>query len=124
MRIAWSFDNYSFHVNPEEDSGWVVEPVVSNRVPIGGNRSRIQIGGIKSATRQISGWIYGPGSAIQYNNMRRWVRDRVVSTLTDHLGESRRAIMISFQPQAVRSASEWAAGRQAYKYTATFLALD
>lgn len=124
MRVAWSFDNYSFHVNPEEDTGWVYEPVISNRVPIGGNRSRIQIGGVKSATRQISGWIYGPGWSTQYNNMQRWVRDRVVSTLTDHLGVSKQAIMVSFQPQAIRSAQEWSKNRQVYKYTATFIALE
>ena len=124
MRVAWVFDGYQFPINPEEDSGWVFEPVVSNKVPINASRSHIQIGGVRSATRQISGWIAGPGANTQYANMSRWVRDRVVSTLTDHMGNSRRAILIDFKPQTVRSVQDWVNNRQAYKYTATFLSLS
>lgn len=123
-RTAWIFNNYSWPVNPESDTGWTTELVISNRVPIGGSRSRIQVGGLRSDVRQISGWIYGPQSQTHIQNMTNWIKNRVVATLTDHLGVSRQAMLVDFKPQLQVSPMEWRQGRQVYKYSATFLAMD
>jgi hypothetical protein len=124
MRTPWVFNNYQFPVNPEEDSGWVYETIINDRVPIGGLRSRIQHGGVKSPRRQISGWMIGGEAQTFYNNMSNWIRNRVISNLVDHNGVTRQSILIEFRPQAVLSPVEWSKGRPVYRYNATFIALD
>ena len=123
-RVGWEFESYSFAINPEEDSGWVPELVISERVAINASRSNIQIGGAKSDQRQVSGWIWGAGANEQYNKLYNWVKNRTQSTLVDHNGVSRRAILVEFKPTAVSNPREWSAGRQTWRYSARFIALD
>lgn len=123
-RVGWQFNNYSWPVNPENDSGWVFELVINEKVPINSFKSRIQIGGGKSDVRKISGWLFGPDSPQQYSNMQSWFKNRVQANLVDHLGNSRRAMLRELSAEAVMSAHEWTQGRQTWKYNAVFMALD
>lgn len=124
MRVAWSFNNYSWPVNPEEDSGWTPEIVLSERVPIGASRSKIQIGGFKSDVRTISGWCFGPQANEQYSNLYNWMKNKTQATLTDHNGVSRTAILVEFKPAAVSAPRAWADGVQYWRYSAKWIAVD
>lgn len=123
-RTPWVFDSYSFPINPEEDTGWVGELVLSERVAINSTRSNIQIGGIKSDQRQVSGWIWGEDSNEMNSRLYSWMRNRTQATLVDHNGVSRRAILVEYKPTAVRDPKEWVQGRQTWRYSARFIALD
>lgn len=120
-RTGWQFDSYTWAVNPEKDSGWVYEHAMSENLPIGASNSSLQFSAIKSGRRQISGWIWGPNAQDQYNRMRAWQLGLTTSNLIDHRGESKKAIMIKFEPELVQSVSEWQAGRQTWRYNAEFI---
>lgn len=120
-RVAWQFAGYSWSVNPEKDSGWVYEHILSEQVPIQATESDIQFGGRKSPRRQISGWIWGESSATQFAQMDNWRKNRTVGILVDHLGNSRSAIMVKFEPEAVQDIQAWNDGRQTWRYTAEFV---
>lgn len=123
-RVAWSFDGYSFSVNPEKDSDFIYEHIASDQVPINATKSNIQFGGTKSGRRQISGYIWGIGGPEQFAKMRDWQRTRKQATLTDHLGNSSSAVLIKFEPELVEDIYEWNQGRQTYRYSAEFISLD
>lgn len=121
-RVAWNFASYDWPINPEGDSGWVPgELVLSEIVPIDVYQSSIQIGGQKSARRRITGWIWGPESAVHYSKFREWYNNGIDASLTDHLGETRTARLIRFEADAVRDVHAFKAGRQTWKYTAEFI---
>ncbi len=122
-RVAWSFSSYSFPVNPEKDSGWVYEHIMGEQVPIQGTSSNIQFGGRKSPRRQISGWIWGETSNTFFAQFDNWRKNRVQGTLTDHLGNSRTAILIKFEPEAVQDIQAWNDGRQTWRYNAEFIGI-
>lgn len=121
MRVAWQFANYNFPVNPFDDSNWIFDHAMSEQVPIQGTKSTIQFGGRKSARRTIKGWIYGENSAVQYATMEGWRQNKTQGTLIDHLGNSRNAIMIKFEPEAVQDIKAWEDGRQTWRYSAEFV---
>jgi hypothetical protein len=120
-RVAWSFASYSFPINPEKDSGWVYDHVMSEQVPIQATESDIQFGGRKSPRRQVSGWIWGSSSSTFFAQFDSWRRNRTQGTLTDHLGNSRSAILVKFEPEAINDPQAWAEGRQTWRYTAEFV---
>jgi hypothetical protein len=120
-RVAWSFNGYSWPINPEEDSTWIKEHIVAETGDVGAENSNIQFGGKKSARRQVSGWIWGPGSTQLLLNMHTWHANKVRANLVDHVGESRRCILLSFSPKPVKDVKEWRQGRQTYQYNAEFI---
>lgn len=120
-RTAWSFDNYSWSVNPEKDSGFVYEDVMPESVGIGASRSTFQYGGTKSGRRQISGWLYGAGALDQYNRMRGWKNNRTKATLIDHLGNATTARFSKFDAEIIQSATEWKLGRSTWRYNAEII---
>lgn len=120
-RTAWIFNSYSWPVNPEKDTGWNAEEVEPEAVAINATRSTFQWGGRKSGRRQISGWLYGANALEQYNQMRSWKNNRVVATLTDHLGNSATARLAKFDAELTPSATEWAHGRSTWHYNAEFI---
>ena len=122
-RVAWTFDSYSWSINPDTDSDWVYEQVISEQVPVNASNSSIQFGGRKSGRRQIEGWLWGPNALTQKNKMKTWQLNRTRSTLTDHLGNAQAAILIRFEAKMVQSVSEWLSGRQTWRYTAEFIAV-
>jgi hypothetical protein len=121
-RVAWSFNGYSFPINPDDDSGWTEDEVMTENVPIGSTNSSIQFVGRKSGRRQIQGWLWGPAAATQKSTMKSWKDNRTEATLIDHTGDSQKAIMVKFEAKPVMSISEWNQGRQTYRYTAEFIA--
>lgn len=123
-RVGWQFAGFDWYVNPEKDSNWVFDHAVSEQVPIQATKSTLQFGGRKSARRQISGWIYGENSAIQYATMEGWRQNKTQGVLVDHLGNSRNAIMIKFEPEAVQDIKAWEEGRQTWRYQAEFISTD
>lgn len=120
-RVAWSFAAYEFPINPEKDSGWVYDHVMSEQVPIQATSSNIQFGGRKSPRRQVSGWIWGETSAAFFAQWDNWRRNKTQGTLTDHLGQSRTAILIKFEPEFVQDIQAWNDGRQTFRYNAEFI---
>lgn len=122
-KISWKFNNYTFPVNPDEDSGWTVNPVISEVIPIYASQGSVQVGGIGSARRRISGWIFGSNSNSFKAQFDSWMVSGTVGTLTDHLNQSRRARLIRFEPAALRDAKYVRQGIQIWKYTAEFIAV-
>lgn len=123
-RVPWNFSGYDWAINPEKDSGWTPEHVSSEQVPINAPISSIQFGGTKAARRQIQGWVWGAQGPTQYNNMVSWHRNKTNATLTDHMGNTRRCILIKLEWEWVQDIAEWNEGRQTYKYTAEFVATE
>lgn len=124
MRVAWQFNGWKWAINPETDSGWTAEEIMAEQNAINDRRSNIQFGGTKSARRQIHGWIIGPNGPVQLQKMQSWKANRTQATLRDHMGASRKAILLRFDLEFINSVTEWNAGRQAYKYNAEFIAAD
>jgi hypothetical protein len=120
-RVAWRFNNYDWPINPDEDSGWTKPDIMSETNDVNANKSSLQFGGRKSARRQISGWIWGPGSVQLHINMHSWNDNRTKATLVDHTGVSRTCMMMNFAAKPVQDVREWRSGRQTYKYTAEFI---
>lgn len=124
MRTPYVFNNYSWPVNPSDDSGWIQELVLSEQVPINASRSVIQVGAFKSATRQMSGYIWGVNAQEQYNTMLSWFQNKTQANLIDYLGITRKAILTKFEPKIVNDITAYKAGRFTFQYTAVFTALD
>jgi hypothetical protein len=120
-RVAWVFAGYSWPVNPEKDSGWIKEEVYAERNALNSTVSNIHFTAKKSARRKVSGWLFGESTAAQLTKMQSWKDNRTIGTLVDHVGGSKRCIMISFEAEPIQSVSEWKAGRQTYKYNAEFV---
>lgn len=123
-RVGWEFNGYSWAINPMTDTDWIYEHNITEGVGINAQVSTLQYGGTKSGRRRISGWIWGPNGPTQFSNMRSWQRNRTQATLTDHKGNSVRAMLVKFEPEPTQDSVEWAQGRQTYKYTAEFVALE
>ena len=120
-RTPWVFAGYEWAINPETDSGWVKEHNMAEHSPIEGTRSVLQFAGSKSARRRVTGWIWGILGPTQLTYMRAWRENKTQSTLTDHTGESRDCMLLTFEAEPARSVSELRAGRQTYRYTAEFI---
>ena len=121
MRTPWSFSGYQWHVNPNEDTGFIYEPVFNEEVPINASSSKYQYGGMKAGKREISGWLFGDHAMEQYTTMLGWLRNRTISTLTDHLGQSQRAMMVKFDVKIVNDATAYKNNRITATYSATFV---
>lgn len=124
-RVAWVFDGYAWPVNPEKDTGWLPpEDILNEANNIAATASTFQFGGIKSARRRISGWIWGPFSADHYNRMYQWKLQRKRSTLKDHEGHQKTCFLISFTTERINDPKSWAEGRPTYRYEAEFASVD
>lgn len=123
-RVPWSFDGYNFSVNPYEDSGWMSELVIAENLPINARLSTIQLGGVRSRRRRISGYIIGTKGPELYSKLDGWLRAFKQSTLRDHLGTSSKAMLVSFQPELIMDHKAWQAGRQSYRYQAEWISLQ
>lgn len=120
-RTPWNFSSYNFNINPEEDSGWVGENVEAENSPVGSSRSTIHWVARKTERRQTGGWIWGPGGATQLSNMKNWERNRTVSYLTDHTGDSRKARLRKFEAKPVQDIPEWKQGRQTWRWSGEWI---
>lgn len=108
----WSFKGTSFSVNPEEDSGWVKEEKTEEIELLDADTTVIQSSGFRSEVRTIRGWIL---SAAFYNIFQGWVGQE--GTLTDDLGNSATARLMSFEAERVRNVANWAT----WRYTARWM---
>lgn len=124
MRTPYKFNNFSFPVNPADDTGWNQELSYSEQIPIGASHSTTQIGGMKAATRQIGGHIWGPDAMQQYSTMQSWLRNKTQANFTDYLGVTRKAMMLKFDAKIVNDIAAYKNNRATWTYTAIFVALD
>lgn len=122
-RTPWKFGDYEFPINPNEDSNWSYELVLTEDVPINSSNSKFQFGGVKSPRRQTQGWLWGPNALDQYYTMLGWQRGQVQATLTDHFGQSRKAQLIKFEAKPVNDVGAYKAGRVTFQYTAEWIGL-
>jgi hypothetical protein len=122
-RVAWVFNGYSWPVNPEPDgdSGWVKESVHTEQNPLNASVSSFQFTAEKSARRQVTGWIIGPYAGEQLGRFQAWRSGRTRANLIDHMGVSKRCMLISFSAKTVNNQAEWRQGRSTYKYSAEFV---
>jgi len=123
MRIAWQFGDYQWPVNPNEDSNWTYDPVLGESVPINSSNSKFQYGGMKSPRRQVQGWLWGPQALDQYYTMLGWLRSQTQATLTDHIGQSRKAQLVKFEAKPVNDVGAFRRGEVTMQYTAEFIGL-
>lgn len=120
-RVPWVFGTYVWPINPETDTGWIVEHVFVEQNTLASAESFFQKTATRSARRRISGWIFGQ-RAVEFKNMlETWHRLSTRATLTDHLGVSRRAFVFSLSFTLVPSVSEWKQGRATWRYDAEFV---
>lgn len=124
MSNKWSFAGYTFPTNPENDTGFNKEVIYAENVPIQSNSSSIQVGGKKSSRRQISGMLFGPYSAQHLAKFEEWLENSTVSTLRDHLGRTNRAMLVSFDKEAVFNVKDIQCGRQSWRYNAEFIIIN
>lgn len=108
----WSFLGSNFETNPAEDTGWVKEEKTEEIDLLDADTTVIQSSGFRSETRRIRGWIL---SASFYNTFKGWQGQE--GTLSDDLGGSATARLVSFEAERVRNVSNW----NTYRYTATWL---
>jgi|FLYL01.1.fsa_nt_gi hypothetical protein len=120
-KVSWSFNSYTWPVNPYSDSGWVTEVTYAELQPLAGNRSLLHYVGTKAARRTISGFIVGPKAQEFYDHFQTALQSRVTGILVDHLGQSRTCRLVSFKPEVVYDRISHLNGRPAYKYTAEFV---
>lgn len=123
-RTAWQFDGYAWPTNPDEDSGWVTEPMYAEKNPLAASVSKFQFTALKSARRQVSGYLYGVHALEQRDKMDEWLRKRVQATLVDHLGGARRAVLLRFEARAVPDVRAHRDGRATFRFAAEFVALE
>lgn len=123
-RVAWQFNNYSWPVNPETDTGWVTEVVYVEHNPLQATHSVWQSLTRKSPRRKISGWIFGAQGALFKQQLEQWHRQRVVAILKDHLNDQRKAFFLSLSFSLVPSYSEWKQGRAVWRYDAELIAVS
>ncbi len=124
MRTPWRFNNYDFPTNPDDDSGWTTEPILSEKNAIASNASRFQMNGLKSSRRQIQGYFWGIKAIEQYNAFQGWLRNHTQAALTDHLGITRKAMLVRFEGKPVQDVRAYKEGRATFRFTAEFVALD
>lgn len=122
-RVAWSFNGYSFPINPEKSSGFVKDPLLAERVPIQANKSNIQRGGLKSGRIVVSGMLFGENSDSMKNMFDYWLENGTVGDLVDHQGIRVTAMLVKFDPETVRDIKAWKCGRQTWSYSAEFVAM-
>jgi len=119
--MRWSFAGYNFPVNPENDTGFNKQVVYAENVPIHAENSSIQVGGKQSGRRQVSGMLFGPYSAQHLAKFEEWLDNHTVATLRDHLGSTNKAMLISFDKEAVFNIKDIQCGRQSWRYNAEFI---
>lgn len=124
MRTPWNFDNYDFPVNPDDDSGWTTEPLLSEKNAIAATKSRFQFNGLKSSRRQTQGYFFGPSALTQRSTFETWLRSRTQANLTDHLGVTRKAMLVHFEAKPVQDVHAYQLGRATFRFTAEWVALD
>lgn len=123
-RVAWSFANYTWPINPDTDTGWVRDHIFVEQNTLQAPRSFFQKTSTRSARRRISGWIYGAQGPEFKAKLEYWHLVSTRGILVDHLGVQKRAFLISLSFTAVSSASEWKQGRQAWRYDAEFVEVE
>lgn len=124
MRTPWSFNGYSFPTNPEEDSGWTPDILITEKNSIGGSSSRFHVTGFKSDRRQTSGYFFGLNAIEQRDQFESWFRGKVQATLTDHMGVSRRAMLVKFAAKPINDVGAYRAGRATFRFEAEWIALN
>lgn len=122
-RVPWKFGSYIWPINPDTDTGWIVEQVYVEHVPLTATSSVWQHVGRKSQRRRISGWIYGPHAAVFKQQLTQWYQQRIANTLIDHMQQSQRAFFLSLSFTVVPSVSEWKQGRAVWRYDAELVAV-
>ena len=108
----WTFRGAEFVVNPMEDSGWIKEEKAEEVELLDADTTVIQSSGFRSETRTIRGWIL---SAAFYNTLKGWLGQ--TGTLTDDIGGSATARLMSFEAERVRNVADW----NTWRYTATWM---
>lgn len=90
----WSWGGTTADWNPNQDSGWNYEPVVTEQHNIGSGSSVLQEGGLKSGRRKVSGITKSAAfkSALEALHLAR-----STFTLVDHRGNSSSARIMSLQ---------------------------
>lgn len=122
-RTPWQFDGYDFPTNPDDDSGWTTEVIYSEKNGINATGSRLQFGALKSPRRQISGYFFGLKAVEQHDKFQTWLTNRTQATLVDHMGISRRAVLVKFDAKVLPDVRAYKDGRATFRFTAEFFAL-
>lgn len=110
--VKWTFKGTEFAINPAEDTGWIKEEKVEELELLDADKTVIQSSGFRSEGRTIRGWIL---SASFYNTFQGWVGQQ--GTLTDDLGNSATARLMSFEAERVRNVANW----NTWRYSAIFM---
>lgn len=110
--VKWSFRGVNFAINPDSAEGWEKEEKIAEVDLLDSDTTVIQSSGFKSETIAIEGWILSQSFLNTFNGWRG-----LTGTLTDDLGNSCTARLMSFSPRRIRNVANW----HTYRYSATFI---
>lgn len=122
-RVPWSFNGYSWHVNPDSSTWFTDEEIYAENTPINATSSSLQWGGRKSGRCKISGTLIGPSAETQKANFESWKHNRTKSYLVDHNGNSQRAVLVSLNFEEIIDIAAFKCGKSTWKYDAEFVAV-
>jgi len=122
-KIPWKFNGYTWHINPETDSGFSRVKLYTEDVALHDVKSRIQVGGIQSRHRIVGGVLTGPFANYQMSLFEMWHEANTISDLIDHTGESHRCMVLRCDKDIVFNTLDFNCPRKTWKYTLEFVRL-